>query len=107
GGRIKRVDRLAQLDHDVVGRVDDVADRALAGGQEAHLDPVRRRPDVHATHPPRDEPRAQVRIEYVDREALRGRPARFTHVGRWQLDAPAGDGGDLARQTHDRERVAP
>ena len=37
-GRVERVDRLAELDHDVVRGVDDVADRSVAGGQQAHLD---------------------------------------------------------------------
>ncbi len=40
-GSIERVDRLAELEHDVVAHVDDVADRALAGGDESHLDRVR------------------------------------------------------------------
>ena len=48
---VERVDRLAELEHHVVRGVDDVADRAQAGGQQAHLDPVRRRADRHAARP--------------------------------------------------------
>ena len=41
GRGIEGVDRLAELQHHVVADVDDVADRPLAGGDEAHLDPIR------------------------------------------------------------------
>ena len=66
-GRIERVDRLAELDHDVVRGVDDVADRPDAGGEQAHLD---RSPATAATvdalDPPADEPRAQPLV--LDRD---------------------------------------
>ena len=42
---IERVHRLADLEHHVVGDVDDVVDRADAGGLEALAQPVRRRRD--------------------------------------------------------------
>ena len=40
GGRVKRVDRFPELDHHVVARVDNVADRPLTGGEEPHLDVI-------------------------------------------------------------------
>ena len=77
-GRIERVDRLAELDHHVVRGVDDVADRALAGGEQAHLDAIRRRPDVDVAHPATDEARTEVAIDDLDRRAARssGGPIR-------------------------------
>ena len=55
GGGVERVDGLAELEHHVVRGVDDVRDRSLARGEEAHLDVVRRRRDGHAAHPAADE----------------------------------------------------
>ena len=77
-GGIERVDRLAELHHDVVARVHDVADRTHAGGLQAHLDPVGRRTDRHVAHPAPDEPRAELRLADLDRQSLRrpGGPAR-------------------------------
>ena len=66
GGRIERVDRLAELEHHVVADVDDVADRPLAGRDQAHLDVVRRRPDGHARHAPSHEPGAQGGLFHLD-----------------------------------------
>ena len=104
--RIECVDRLAELHHDVVGGVDDVADRPLARGQQAHLDPVRRRPDPDAAHPAADEARTELGIEDLDLQALRGMTARLDHVGRWQAQRPAGHGCHLAGEPDDREGVA-
>ena len=39
--RVEGMGRLAELEHDVIARVDDVAHRAHAGRLEADLDPVR------------------------------------------------------------------
>ena len=41
GGSVERVDRLAELQRQVVAHVDDVADGPLAGRDQAHLDVVR------------------------------------------------------------------
>ena len=41
-GTIKRVRRLAELQHDVVGGIHNVRDRAEAGRLEAHLHSIRR-----------------------------------------------------------------
>ena len=106
GGRVERVDRLAQLDHHVVAGIDDVADRAHAGGQQAHLHRIGRRADADAAHPATDEPRAQVRLHDVDDEPLSGRTARLLDLGRREPQRPTGHGRDLAGQAHDREGVA-
>ncbi len=47
---IERVHRLAELEQHVVGDVDDVADRADAGGGQAVGQPLRRRADLHLEH---------------------------------------------------------
>ncbi len=104
---VERVDRLAELEHHVVARVDDVADRALAGGQEAHLDPVRRRPDRHAAHPAADEARAQDRAPRPRPAAARrsaGRPPSTSIDG--QRSVAAGHRGHLAGEPDDRQGVA-
>ena len=106
--RVERVDRLAELEHHVVRGVDDVRDRALAGGEEAHLDAVRRRADGHAAHPAADEPRAQVGVADVDGEALARRRARSPPRPRSRACGPARPvaARDLAREAQDRQRVA-
>ena len=101
------MDRLAELQHHVVGRVDDVADGALAGSEQAHLDAVRRRADRHAAHPAPDEPRAQVRVPDVHDEAVRdARAAPLLHRDLRQADLLAGGRGDLAGEAQDGQRVA-
>ena len=106
--RVERVDRLAELEHHVVGGVDDVADRSLAGGQQAHLDrgPATGRPCT-PLDPAADEPRAEVRLADLDAQALGGRRARLRRrsVG-GQRSGRAGHRGDLAGEPDDRERVA-
>ena len=107
GGGVEGVGRLAELEHDVVGGVHDVADRALAGRQQAHLDPVGRWTDVDAADPATDEPWAQAGVEHLDAEALRDRPARLRHIGRRQSERRAGQRGHLAGKPDHRQRVAP
>ncbi len=107
GRSIEGVDRLAELQHHVVGRVDDVADRALTSRQQAHLDRVGRRANPEPAHPPADEPGAQVGIEDLHRQPLGDRRAApLLHHRLRPADLLAGCGGDLAREPEDRERVA-
>ena len=106
-GGVEGVDRLAELDHDVVRGIDDVADRPLAGGQEAHLDPVRRRADRGRRSTQRPTNRGHRSGSRTStRQAFGGRAARFRRVGRGQPQARAGHRGDLAGQPDDRQRVA-
>ena len=71
---VERVQRLAGQQHHVVGDVDDVVDRALAGGHQARLQPRRRRADRDVLEQPRGEARAQVRAPRP--RCSRPRPAR-------------------------------
>ena len=89
-GGVERVDRLAQLEHHVVRGVDDVADRALARREEAHLDAVRRRPDRHAAHPAADEPRCTARAPGRPRQAARRSRGRSPPPPRARTSGPAG-----------------
>ena len=107
GRAVEDVDRLAELDHHVVRGIDHVADRSLAGRHQAHLDPVRRRPDPDTAHPARDEPRTEVRIGDLHLEPLGGRSSRLDELRRGRAQRGAGQRGDLAGQAQDRERVAP
>ena len=72
GRRIEGVDWLAELEHDVVGHVHDVADRALAGGEQPHLDDVRRGSDRHPAHPAARESGAQVGVMDLHGQAVGG-----------------------------------
>ena len=103
---IERMDRLAELEHHVVARVDDIADGALAGGQEAHLDPVRRWPDRHAAHPSADEPRAQDGLLDLDPQPLGDRPAALRDVERGVPKLAPGHRGHFPGEPEDRQGVA-
>ena len=104
--RIEGVDGLAELEHHVVAHVDDVADRALARRDQAHLDPVRRRPDRDARHVPTHEPRAQPGLQDLDGQAVRDRCPGLRRLGVREADGGARDGGDLAGQADHAQRVA-
>jgi hypothetical protein len=69
-GGIERVNRLAELDHDVVRGVDHVADRADAGRHEPNLDGIGRRSDGHALDPAAHEARAQPLVLDADRQPI-------------------------------------
>src|SRR5690606_39752755 len=47
---VEGVERLAGLEENVVGDVDQIAQRAHAAGLEARLHPARRGPEAHALH---------------------------------------------------------
>ncbi len=106
GAGVERVDRLTELEHHVVRGVDDVRDRPLAGGEEAHLDAIGRRADGDAADPATDEAGAQVGIVHVDGQPLgrRGALAFLDHDVR-EPDLATGGRGDLAGQPQDRQRV--
>ena len=67
---VEGVQRLAHLQHDVVRYVDDVVDRAHAGGEQALLHPRRRLADLHALDERGDVARAEISI--LDLDARRG-----------------------------------
>ena len=104
---IERVGGLAELEHDGVARVDDVAHRAHAGRQEPHLDAVRRRTDGDAPNGARDEPRAERRLADLHGQRVGDRPAALGYGGLRPADRGAGDGRDLPRQADEAEGVSP
>ena len=58
---IEGMHRLTELEQHVVGDVDDIADRADAGGRQSVGEPLRRGPDAHLEHL-RAVPRAEIRV---------------------------------------------
>ena len=92
--------RLTELEHHVVGHVDDVVDRAHPGGDQALGEPCRRRTELHPRQLPHQEPPAQLGRLDVDRTGGRGRRRRRGRdrppAGR---TAPAG-----APRGHERRR---
>ncbi len=104
---VEGVRRLAQLEHRVVGGVHDVADRPHAGGQEAHLDPIRGRAHRHAAHPPPHEAAAEPRVLDGHGQALRGGGSpTLLQPDLGEADRRSRDGRDLAGQPHQGKRVA-
>ena len=71
---VERVQRLPGEQHHVVGDVDDVRDRALAGGHQPRLQPQRARSDLDVLEHARGEARAQVGT--LDDDRSRRRPRR-------------------------------
>ena len=63
-GEIKRVQRLADLEHDIIGRIDNVVDRLDTDGCQAILQPIRRRPDFYSLEQPRRVAKAVVRFNF-------------------------------------------
>ena len=105
---VEGVQRLAGQQHHVVGDVDDVVDRPLAGGDQPRLQPRRRRADRHVLEGARGEARAQVGCLDVDLDAgdrVAGGPRV---VGpRRRRQRRAGRRVDLARDAVDAEAVRP
>ena len=104
--RIERVDRLAELEHDVVRGVHDVRDRSLARGDEATLHLPGRRADRHAVHVARDEPGAESRVLDVDADVRRRRIAGLDDREVGQRERSSGRRRDLAGEAEDRQGVA-
>ena len=79
--QVEGVERLGSGQHHVVGDVDDVRDRALAGGRQALLEPDGRLPHLHALEHAPGEPQADVGVGDLDRYALSG-PGLDVALGR-------------------------
>ena len=97
--------RVAEREHDVVRRVDDVRDRAHAGGEQARLQPDRRLAHRHVAEEPPDVPRATLEVVdgHVDRLV-----ARRLRVDSWRRpELELVEGGNLARDPVDREQIRP
>ena len=105
-GAVEGVRGLAQLEHDVVRGVDDVADRAHAGGLKPHLDGVRRGADLRAADPAADESGAQPGLQNLDLESVSdGASGLLDHDLRPANRCPRGC-SDLASQSDQAQRIA-
>jgi hypothetical protein len=104
---VEGVQRLAGQEHRVVRDVDDVVDRALAGGHQPRLQPLRRRADRHALERACGEARVEVRSLDADldaRDVARGAGIVGPRRGRqWRAGGRVG----LARDPVDRQAVGP
>jgi len=106
GGPVESVRGLAELEHDVIGRVHDVADRAHSGRLEAHLDPVRRGADLRSADPATHETRAELGLADVHAQMVGHRAARLVRLDPGPAHPPTRGGGHLPRETDQAERVA-
>ncbi len=106
--RVEGVHRLPGEQHHVVGDVDDVVDRALAGRHQPRLQPQGRRRDRHVLEQPRGEAGAQVGRPHVDGEAG-DRVARGVRVlrPRRRGERRVRGGVHLARDAVDAQAVRP
>ena len=59
---VKGVERLAVLEEDIIGDVDEIVDRAGPTSREPALHPLRRGPDPHAFDQPSDVARTPLRL---------------------------------------------
>ena len=101
---IERVQRAAEREHHVVGDVDRVRDRPLAGGRQPRLHPLGRGADPRVVEEPADVARAARRVVHAHLYRLRvDRAVRLAAGHRLQLGVE--DGRDLAGDPVDREQV--
>ena len=106
GSGVEGMGRLAHLEHHVVRRVDDVADRAHAGGPEAHLDPVGRGSDGRVGHPSSDEPRTELGLLHLHGESPVHRLAGFGEDDLRPAERRTRRRRDFSRQTDQRQGIA-
>ena len=102
--------RLAGGEHHVVGDVDDVRDRPLAGRHQPLLQPQRRRPDLHVLEHARREAQADLGVGDLDagvvlRAVVAG--GLGVRVGRVRGERRRGDRVNVARHAVDAHRVGP
>ena len=99
--------RLAELEHHVVGDVDDRVDRAHAGGGQPLHEPARRRADRHVVEDPNSEAHAEGIVVDADARPIRSRDARLLEGRRRQRERYAEPGRQVACDASDAERVGP
>ena len=97
------MDRLAQLQHHVVGDVDDVADRPRPPAAQAQPHPQGRGSDGHPVDLTGGEPRAALRIldPHGDPRCARSRHGGSRHGVQWNVV----EGGQVAGHAVDRHGV--
>ena len=104
-GEVERVKRVPEREHDVVGDVDDVRDRAHAGGEEPRLQPNRGRAERNLAEEPADVARAA--FEVVDLDLDRLLPGRLGVPARQRDKLQVVERRHLAGDSVDREQVGP
>src|SRR5207245_5291720 len=97
------VERLAELEHDVVRDVDHVVDGPHAGGDKTRLHPRGRRADLNAAQQRRGEPWAGAVIFDAHVETLWR--AGHKRDDPWHTETRAEEGGDLAGNADDLEAI--
>ena len=104
---VERVQRLAELEHHRVGRVDHVVDRAEARRLEPRAQRRRRRPDAHAAHDPADVVEAVVARVDRDRDRVgrAGGPDSAASVGGSRSAPP--NSARTSRATPSSDAVSP
>jgi len=102
---VEAVQRLAVLQHDVVGDIHDIVYRAHARADEALLEPLRGLAYLNAGYQAGAVPGAQVRVGYLHRYLFfYRRPLGFI-INLRQRNALPGEGGYLVSDADDREQV--
>ena len=101
---VEGVQRLAPFEHDVVGNIDDVGDRAHPGVGQPPLHPAGRGADLHLLEQHRGVARRQPGVFDEDADLSLDRlPCRLNDVRR-ELERLAGQRGDLAGHADQRQR---
>ena len=103
---VERVQRLAVLQHDVVGHVHDVVDGAVARVLQPLAQPVRGRADPHTAHQRAGVARAEGGVGDLDADAVRYRAAVLVVSGRRLGYLFAGDGSRFVGDAEHGEAVA-
>ena len=106
GGRVEGVGRLAELDHHVVARVDDVAHRPHARRLQPHLDAVGGRAYRQSVDHPADEARAELLLDNFHVEQGPNLWTLLVDVDRRPAYGGARSRRHLPRQADEREGVA-
>jgi hypothetical protein len=104
-GQVEGVQRVAEREHDVVGYVHDVGDRAHPGVEQARLEPDGRRADRHVAEEPANIARAAHEVLDGHVHGLTGCRLGVLHGDRRELELI--ERCDLASEPVDREQVGP
>ena len=103
--QVEGVQGLAELEHDEVGHVDDVVDRALADGPETVLQPPGRGADGHLAQDAGHVPGASLGVFDVDPRRRGRRLAALGQVRGGKAQPGARQGRHLPGDAHDAEAV--
>jgi len=104
-GQVEGVQRVAEREHDVVGHVHDVGDRAHPGVEQPRLEPDRRGAERHVAEEPADVARAPHEVLDGHAHGLIGCRLEVLLWHRRELELV--ERCDLTREPVDREQVGP